>query len=857
MHALLTSSRDSHVLQEQNRALHSRLGIAEQAVIDKEIQIQQLQQQVEQLQQELTLTKKAALAAATAAATAATSIPAPAANVPPPPPPAAAAKEAPPSATGPAEITFSPNHIKNRVKKQPNTLTSSSLETEEASLSTAAKADALLMTLGTSTHNHLRNSQNPQHKQQNDPTRQGSGEIFFDFRDPHVGGATAAGGGSGSSGGGADFPLIGSTGAAGAAAERSRVQSDETGNHNNDDDDDSDHGPELVMDDEDEYQERSLVVRMQQQQQQDDDEGEDEPEEDDDLFNFQGHQDIAEVCVRRSKYANVLRKTSSITMGPEFFEEYQYDPLTPIRRPTPQPTSRVYKNYHHPHGGGNDDDDYVDNENGHATVNHQQYQRKNTPPPNPSTMSYDFLPSMVVTSVDERSLGVLEQQQQQQKQRPLQQQQKPQPGHEAAGRRPLMRTSTPDAPAASPSYRSKHHVVALVSDINGTAAPPPVRQERLQSWHELEHGGETVTETSSSRSSSNSMLHQSNTDLGSMPSLLPNTVGGDNYDDDDDNYEDDDCGAGPRRKQMGIQEGTGKGLPRELSLAGRSNASGSSTLPSSGSTTNTSFDKNNNNPSSSCCNNHGGETINGATNRNNKTNKLPRLSSMAGGSGNDGSPQTTYQVMDHPIVDACGDRGKYTGSLSSLHNIPEGYGEMRYHQPNNGGTGSGGRTYHGNWQNGHWHGQGRIVTVNGDVYEGAFQYDKKEGHGQLQFQDGRVFTGRFLNDQMREGVLHFGDGSKYEGLLKHGKRNGFGRYDFADGGSFYEGQWYDDQMDGRGQMEWADGGWYQGDWEEGLQHGRGREVLPNGVIRHAGWWNRGHPTNQEVETAGKRGEPSA
>jgi hypothetical protein len=854
MHALLTSSRDSHVLQEQNRALQSRLVIAEQAVMDKDIQIQQLQQQVEQLQQELTLAKKAALAAeATAATVAATAAPtaAPAAKVPPPPPPVATAAVGPakeaPLATGSAEITFSPNHIKNRVKKQQqHPLTPSlSSETEEVSLSTAAKADALLMTLG--------NSQNSQHKKKkhhhytpnhNDPARQGSGEIFFDSRDPQVGGAAA-----GSGGGGTESPL------AVAVAERSRVPSDEMANSNSNDGDDD--GPELAMDDEeDEYHEkRSQVVRMQQQQQPQDDEDnndidegndEEEPEEeDDDLFNFQGHQDIAEVCVRRSKYATVLRKTSSITMGPEFYEEYQYDPLTPMRRPTPQPTSRVYQKYYqnHHHDGGNNDDNH--NGNGHAIVNNQQqYQRKTTPPPNPSTMSYDnFLPSMVVTPVDERSLGVLEQQQQQQR--------LPHPGHDAtAGRRPLMRTSTPDAPAASPSFRTKHSV-ARVADINGTVAP---QSERLQSWHELEHGGgggETLSETSSS---SASMLHQSNTDLGSMPSLLPNTIGGENDDDDCDN---DDYGAGPRRKQMGIQEGTGKGLPRELSLAGRSNASGSSTLRSSGSTNNTSFNTDNNpSKSSNSSNNHSGEAIDSAT-------KLPPLyykgnGGGGGGGGNDASPQTTYQVTDHPIVDACGDRGKYTGSLSSLHHIPDGYGEMRYHHHNDSGAASaGGRTYHGNWQNGHWHGQGRIVTVNGDVYDGAFQYDQKEGHGQLQFQDGRVFTGRFLKDQMREGALHFGDGSKYEGLLKHGKRNGFGRYDFADGGSFYEGQWYDDQMDGRGQMEWADGGWYQGDWEEGLQHGRGREVLPNGVIRHAGWWNRGHPTNQEVETAGKRGEPSA
>jgi hypothetical protein len=64
--------------------------------------------------------------------------------------------------------------------------------------------------------------------------------------------------------------------------------------------------------------------------------------------------------------------------------------------------------------------------------------------------------------------------------------------------------------------------------------------------------------------------------------------------------------------------------------------------------------------------------------------------------------------------------------------------------------------------------------------------DQKEGQGNLTFNDGRVFTGRFQKDQIREGKLHFQDGSFYQGLLRDGKRSGFGLYAFSDQ-SQYEG----------------------------------------------------------------------
>ena len=192
------------------------------------------------------------------------------------------------------------------------------------------------------------------------------------------------------------------------------------------------------------------------------------------------------------------------------------------------------------------------------------------------------------------------------------------------------------------------------------------------------------------------------------------------------------------------------------------------------------------------------------------------------------------EVTSHPVVDAFGERGLYTGSLDPKSHVPDGYGIMQYRQ---------GRIYEGFWQQGHWHGTGKCTNAMGDVYVGEFVLDKKEGKGTLLFFDGREFTGRFQKDQMREGTLYFQDGSYYQGMLRNGKRNGFGLYVFNDR-SQYEGQWEDDKMHGRGKMEWSDGGWYNGDWEHGIQHGIGTEVLPDRTLRHNGRWEHGDPVNE-------------
>ena len=271
----------------------------------------------------------------------------------------------------------------------------------------------------------------------------------------------------------------------------------------------------------------------------------------------------------------------------------------------------------------------------------------------------------------------------------------------------------------------------------------------------------------------------------------------------DGNESDDDDDTEPNYRGLGIQDGTLKGLPRELSLAEYSNLSA---LDQSTVATSVSRPK---------------------RNKEKKPGKSKSGSDLA----------ETYEVLNRQVVDGHGIRGVYTGSLCSINHVPEGYGLIRYHR--------GGRAYEGDWVGGHWDGFGTLVVAGGDRFDGNFKEGRKEGHGKMVFVDGRVFEGRFQQDQMREGKLHFTDGSTYDGMLMDGKRNGYGRYDFSDK-SFYEGQWKDDQMEGRGNMQWNDGGFYRGDWVGGLQHGRGVEVLPNRMERHNGMWENGCPIQNQT-----------
>ena len=203
--------------------------------------------------------------------------------------------------------------------------------------------------------------------------------------------------------------------------------------------------------------------------------------------------------------------------------------------------------------------------------------------------------------------------------------------------------------------------------------------------------------------------------------------------------------------------------------------------------------------------------------------------------GKNQSPgENTEDVWNHNLSDASNEGGLYTGSIDSKTNLPFGSGTMKYRN---------GREYTGEWEQGNWHGYGRLQNMIGDVYEGNFVQNQKEGKGKLNLKNGQVFEGRFKNNRIREGKMSYSENSYYKGLFCEGRRCGWGLYVFDDG-SVYEGQWENDHRNGRGRMEWPDGVWYDGDWQLGIQHGYGMEVSPDNVILYEGRWEEGDPIGE-------------
>lgn len=126
--------------------------------------------------------------------------------------------------------------------------------------------------------------------------------------------------------------------------------------------------------------------------------------------------------------------------------------------------------------------------------------------------------------------------------------------------------------------------------------------------------------------------------------------------------------------------------------------------------------------------------------------------------------------------------------------------------------------YLGTILKGQRHGKGVLRGENGVIYEGEWKYDNFEGQGKLISEDGSIYIGTFLNgkkhgvgknekgntiyegefkDNLKDGKGKeiYPNGNIYEGFFSQGKKCGDGRYLLADG-SFYEGQFFNDNING-------------------------------------------------------------
>ncbi len=76
-------------------------------------------------------------------------------------------------------------------------------------------------------------------------------------------------------------------------------------------------------------------------------------------------------------------------------------------------------------------------------------------------------------------------------------------------------------------------------------------------------------------------------------------------------------------------------------------------------------------------------------------------------------------------------------------------------------------------------------------------------------------------------ILHGEKSDRFEGSLVNGRRQGKGTMQWADGGR-YDGAWRNDMRAGRGVMVWPDGSRFDGDWDNDRMFGRGVMVWADG-----------------------------
>ena len=96
----------------------------------------------------------------------------------------------------------------------------------------------------------------------------------------------------------------------------------------------------------------------------------------------------------------------------------------------------------------------------------------------------------------------------------------------------------------------------------------------------------------------------------------------------------------------------------------------------------------------------------------------------------------------------------------------------------------------------------------------------------------------FKGKKNGKGRFTWEDGSYYEGDFVDGHFNGLGRYYFADLDKYYEGEFRQSNMEGKGIETWADGRRYEGDFKNGKKDGEGTFEWPSG-IKYIGSWRNG------------------
>ena len=168
----------------------------------------------------------------------------------------------------------------------------------------------------------------------------------------------------------------------------------------------------------------------------------------------------------------------------------------------------------------------------------------------------------------------------------------------------------------------------------------------------------------------------------------------------------------------------------------------------------------------------------------------------------------------------------YLGSWNNK-KLYEGYGELYINDKNSNKY----HKYEGIFKNGKLENFGYGIFPEREIiYLGTWENNLTNGKGQEIYIGNNkeipyLFNGKFLNGSKIYGSLFYKDGSFYEGGFNHyGKFNGKGKYFWAKTKIKYEGDWFNDKMNGQGKMFYTDGSVYEGSFVNNINHGFGTYV---------------------------------
>ena len=130
----------------------------------------------------------------------------------------------------------------------------------------------------------------------------------------------------------------------------------------------------------------------------------------------------------------------------------------------------------------------------------------------------------------------------------------------------------------------------------------------------------------------------------------------------------------------------------------------------------------------------------------------------------------------------------------------------------------------------------RSVSEEGECYIGEEINGQKTGKGTLYYKDGSIkYDGDFVNNEYEgKGKLIYENGEKYIGEWLNGKKNGKGIEYYKDDSIKYDGDFVNDKYEGRGKYVYENDDYYNGEWLNGEKNGKGTLYYKNGTFKYDG-----------------------